>query len=381
MDVACSQLHARLFRPINRLRRLRLFVSLWLVLSLMSAQPAQANGELDPRLNEQVIQIPLADGKKLVATVFKPDGKGPFPLVVINHGKSLGDPKKQPRYRPFSAATVFVSRGYAVIAPMREGFGESDGKFSLGDCSTLKDGYRQARSIKHTLDHIRKQPWADTSRILLAGQSHGGLASVAFLAAYPEYEGIKGAINFSGGLRARACAWQQEMEEAFADYGKKAKRPSLWFYAENDSFFSQELVQASYRAYTSAGGQATLVEPGPFKKDGHQLFGDPQGVSIWWPPTQRFLETFGLPTKATDRSFARKDLALREQLKSSYMEQFGPIPERCANVMDAYFKANYPKYFVVSDKGNCTASWGPQAKTQSIKTCQEKNQTGCRYLN
>ena len=61
--------------------------------------------------------------------------------------------------------------------------------------------------------------------------------------------------------------------------------------------------------------------------------------------------------------------------------QFGDIPERCAKVMDAYFKANYPKYFVVSDKGNCTASWGPQAKTQSIKTCQEKNQTGCRYLN
>ena len=347
---------------------------------LFCATSAQANGELDPRLNEQVIQIPLADDKKLVATLFKPDGKGPFPIVVINHGKSLGDPKKQQRYRPTSAAALFVSRGYAVIAPMRAGFGHSDGKFSLGDCSTLRDGYTQARSVKQTLDVVRKQAWADPNRILLVGQSHGGLASVAFLAAYPDYPGLKGAINFSGGLRARACAWQQEMEEAFADYGKKAKQPSLWFYAENDSFFSQELVQASYRAYTQAGGQATLVEPGPFKKDGHQLFSDPQGVSIWWPPTQRFLESLGLPVNATDRSFARKDLALREQLTSSYIEQFGPIPERCANVMESYFKANYPKYFVVSDKGNCTASWGPQAKTQSIKSCQEKNQTGCRYL-
>ena len=351
-----------------------------MLLGLLATPLAWSNGELDPRLNEQVIHIPLPGEKKLVATVFKPDGKGPFPIVVINHGKSLGDPKKQARFRPIPAAMVFVSRGYAVIAPMREGFGESDGKFSLGHCSTLKDGYIQAQSIKHTLDFVRKQAWADPQRILLAGQSHGGLTAVAFLAAYPNDPGVKGALNFSGGLRARACAWQQEMEEAFADYGKKAKRPSLWFYAENDSFFSQELVQATYRAYTSSGGQATLVEPGPFKKDGHQLFGDPQGISIWWPPTMRFLETIDLPTKASDRSFVAKDLALREKLKASYIERFGEIPERCTKVMEAYFKASYPKYFVVSDMGNCTASWGPQAKTQSLKMCEQKNQTGCSYL-
>lgn len=94
----------------------------------------------------------------------------------------------------------------------------------------------------------------------------------------------------------------------------------------------------------------------------------------------RFLESLDLPTKASDRSFARKDLALREKLKASYVDRFGEIPERCAKVMEAYFKASYPKYFVVSDKGNCTASWGPQAKTQSLKACEEKNQAGCTYL-
>ena len=351
-----------------------------MLLGLLVTPLAWSNGELDPRLNERVIQIPLPDGKNLLATIFTPDGKGPFPIVVINHGKSLGDPKKQQRFRPIPAATVFVTRGYAVVAPMREGFAQSDGKFSLGHCSTLKDGYAQARSIKLTLDFLSGQAWADPQRILLVGQSHGGLAAVAFLAAYPDYPGVKGALNFAGGLRARPCAWQQEMTEAFAAYGKKAKRPSLWFYAQNDSFFSQELVQASFLAYTSAGGQAILVEPGPFKKDGHQLFSDPQGVSIWWPPSMRFLERLGMPYQAVDRSFARKDLGLRDQLKTRYVERFGEIPERCAKVMDAYFKANYPKYFVVSDQGNCTASWGPQAKTQSLKACEAKNLTGCGYL-
>ena len=94
----------------------------------------------------------------------------------------------------------------------------------------------------------------------------------------------------------------------------------------------------------------------------------------------RFLETIDLPTKASDRSFVAKDLALREKLKASYIERFGEIPERCTKVMEAYFKASYPKYFVVSDMGNCTASWGPQAKTQSLKMCEQKNQTGCSYL-
>ena len=350
-------------------------------LGLLASPLSWSNGELDPRLNERIIEIPLPDGKKLVATVFSPDGKGPFPIVVINHGKSLGDPKKQPRFRPIPAATVFVTRGYAVVAPMREGFAQSDGKFYLGHCSTLQDGYTQARSLKHTLDFVRVQPWADPQRILLAGQSHGGLAAVAFLAAYPQYPGVKGALNFAGGLRARACAWQQEMAEAFAHYGKTAKRPSLWFYAQNDSFFNPELVRASFLAYTSAGGQAILIEPGPFKKDGHQLFGDPQGVSIWGPPTMRFLERLGMPSQVIDRSFAQKDLDLREQLKSRYIERFGVIPERCAKVMDAYFKASYPKYFVVSDQGNCTASWGPQAKAQSLKACEAKNHTGCGYLD
>ena len=37
-------------------------------------------------LNESVIEVPSGD-VSLETTIFKPDGPGPFPMVVFNHGK------------------------------------------------------------------------------------------------------------------------------------------------------------------------------------------------------------------------------------------------------------------------------------------------------
>ena len=82
-------------------------------------------------LNEQIISIPAdASGSVMLeATLFKPNGPGPFPLVVFNHGKNTGDLHLQPRSRPVAFAREFVRRGYAVIAPNRQGFAGSGGTY------------------------------------------------------------------------------------------------------------------------------------------------------------------------------------------------------------------------------------------------------------
>ena len=74
-------------------------------------------------LNEQILRIPAdASGAvTLEATLFKPNAR-PVPLVVFNHGKNTGDLHQQPRSRPLAFAREFVRRGYAVIAPNRQGF-------------------------------------------------------------------------------------------------------------------------------------------------------------------------------------------------------------------------------------------------------------------
>ena len=65
---------------------------------LVFASLAQAQElALDARLNEQVLMVPGANGHALETTVFRPSGPGPFPLLVMNHGKQPGDPRLQPR--------------------------------------------------------------------------------------------------------------------------------------------------------------------------------------------------------------------------------------------------------------------------------------------
>ena len=80
--------------------------------------------ETDSALNESVqsIRKPGLFNIELETTVYRPDGDGPFPVVVINHGKAGGDPRFQGRYQPAQQARYFLQRGYAVVVPMRQGF-------------------------------------------------------------------------------------------------------------------------------------------------------------------------------------------------------------------------------------------------------------------
>src|SRR5262249_18356129 len=65
----------------------------------------------------------------LVGVVYKPDGPGPFPTVIWNHGSE----KTPGRSRQFDAvADIFVPAGYVVFAPSRRGHDSSDGAYFSG---------------------------------------------------------------------------------------------------------------------------------------------------------------------------------------------------------------------------------------------------------
>ncbi|RBL66574.1 hypothetical protein C3E98_036785, partial [Pseudomonas sp. MWU13-2625] len=100
-------------------------------------------------LNEQGLRSTddASGSVTLEATLFKPNGPGPFPLVVFNHGKNTGDLHLQPRSRPLAFAREFVRRGYAVIAPNRQGFAGSDGTYQQEGCNVGKNGLAQAADV------------------------------------------------------------------------------------------------------------------------------------------------------------------------------------------------------------------------------------------
>lgn len=269
---------------------------------LLAAAPSPARAQaaaeppLDASLRERVIRVtkPGIWAPTLEVTLFSPPGDGPFPVAVINHGKASGDPRWQGRARYVLPSRALVERGFLVVLPMRAGFSKSTGSYMEVGCNTESNGLVQADDVTAVLDHVATLPEADTTRTIVMGQSHGGLVTLAL--GTLDRPGVKGLVNFAGGLRYTQCvAWEDGLARTFAAYGAKTRVPSLWFYGDNDSYWSRPVWEAMHRAYVGAGGDARMVAFGSFATgDAHGMFGSRAGQSIWLPEFDRFAAALGL---------------------------------------------------------------------------------------
>lgn len=275
----------------------RILATLLLAMLAASAAAQGSAPELDAALNESVVTITRKGtlfSLEIETTLYKPDGEGPFPVVVINHGKAAGDPRFQARYRPALAARYFLQRGYAVVVPMRQGFSRSSGTYNGVQCNVESNGRVQAEDVKAVLDHVTAQPWADKDRIVVMGQSHGGWTTLAV--GTLNYPGVRGLVNFAGGLRNENCTgWKDGLIAAAGGYARTTSVPSLWFYGDNDSYFEPYVFHGMHERYTTAGGQARLVAYGRFGSDAHVMFGSRSGAGIWQPELRKFLVSIDMP--------------------------------------------------------------------------------------
>lgn len=332
------------------------------------------------RLNEQIIRVPVdADGSiTLETTIYKPDGPGPFPMVVFNHGKIPGDPRMQERSDPRPLAREFVRRGYVVVAPNRQGFGNSGGVYEQDGCDVERNGLGQAGDVAATIDYMSKQPYVDATHIVVAGTSHGGLATIAYgTEAAP---GVRALINFSGGLRQDACTdWQGNLTRAFGAYGEKTKVPSLWMYGDNDSVWNAPLIGAMYAAYDAHGANAKMVDFGSYKNDAHRLVGDRDGVRVWWPAVEAFLARVGMPTGVQYRV---ADPTAPKATHFAALDAVDAVPFVDEAGRNGYrnFLHQYPsRAFAVSDSGAWSwAEGGDNPMSVAIANCQKQSSDPCR---
>src|SRR5438045_3207775 len=143
-----------LLKGIARLRVvLESFGALLFAWSCVSTGWAQ-EAPLNRALNEQIAFIRHGAGVELETTIFKPDGDGPFPLALINHGKAPGNPRFQARARFIVATRELVRRGYAVAIPMRGGFSKSSGVYVEGGCNIEGNANHQAGYLRTALDWL-----------------------------------------------------------------------------------------------------------------------------------------------------------------------------------------------------------------------------------
>ncbi len=257
---------------------------------------AQTEASLNSALREDVRMVRKEGlfNTELETTFYRPPGAGPFPVVVINHGKAPGDPRFQPRQRYEVSAREFLQRGYMVVVPMRQGFSKSTGSYIGVGCNVESNGRVQAEDVVAILSYLKTVPDADTTRVLVAGQSHGGLTALAMGAL--NYPGVKGLMNFAGGLKQESCpGWQSNLSRAFKNYAEQTTVPSLWFYGDNDSYFQPWHYKEMHQKYLEGGGKARLVAFGNFGNDAHGMFSARTGLPIWVPEVDAFLAELGLP--------------------------------------------------------------------------------------
>ena len=288
---------------------LRRMIVLFLLSCLWLPTTALAQEALDSELHEQVVKIPVADkgpsgGKKisLEATIFKPDGNGPFPLLVISHGTPRGGEAERlsmPRVRFVYQSREFVNMGFAVIIPMRRGYGNSEGDWAedFGSCSHpmyFKAGLEGAKDLIAAVQYMKKLPYVDAGRVVLVGLSTGGFASLA--AASIGFHGLLGVINFSGVRgtpKPNFICQEHLLIDAIGKYGSTSRVPTLWYYSENDHYIPQRVAREMFDAYTKAGGRGDLVMQAAFGEEGHQIFTKKEGMQYWMPVVKSFLTSLG----------------------------------------------------------------------------------------
>ena len=282
-----------------------------LVLGCAAAQPDLSSSQ---QVQPEVRRLPLLiEGKptEVVADVYKPAGAGPFPLVIFSHGRAGSRIERIRLRHPIAVghADYWVRQGVAVVAPERPGYGETGGAdvedsgaqwrgaHCLGDPDYTRTAMNARRAVLATYEWALQQPWVRKNRILLEGQSVGGMATMA--AAALNLAGVVGAVNFSGGAGgnphsspANSCR-PNNLAETYRQFGQQARVPSLWLYAQNDQYWGPSMPGVWFAAYQGGGSDTEMVETGAVNGyDGHQLL--QHGGPMWRAPLDAFVKRVGL---------------------------------------------------------------------------------------
>jgi len=123
----------------------------------------------------------------LKGILLKPAGKGPFPAVVINHGKG-GRPEAFRKY-----GEAFIQKGYVALAPELTHAGQA-----AGDPKTFAGSKENAERILAAVQVLESLDYVDAKKLCMFGHSMGAFATVGTCT---QTDKFKAAAITAGGLR------------------------------------------------------------------------------------------------------------------------------------------------------------------------------------
>ena len=180
--------------------------------------------------------------------VYRPDGTGPFPAVVVLHG-CLGVRSKDTRW-----AETLRAQGYvALVVDSMTGRGLTTLDERRGVCQGMRLwGTTRAGDVAASLAYLRTLPYVDATRLGVMGFSHGAWAALDFLAGASDDDvrGLHAVVGFypycGVASRARWRAWRVDV-------------PALLLLAAEDRMVSTSQCESLAERASSSGRSVLLT--------------------------------------------------------------------------------------------------------------------------
>jgi dienelactone hydrolase len=210
------------------------------------------------------VNIPGGASLQVPATIFKPEGSGPFPAVVIMHDCSGLGPSSSGA--PGHWAELLVANGYVAILP--DSF--SPRGLPGGVCTVPVEQRRRAdagtthraRDAYAALAYLKTLPYVDGSRVGLMGGSNGGSTTLQAMVSDQARQGggFRGAVALYPECAARMGDWGEDMSRVY-----KPVSPLLILIGELDDWTPAAHCRKLAAASQQAGFPVTIeVYPGAY---------------------------------------------------------------------------------------------------------------------
>jgi len=253
-------------------------LAMLMVASIGSAQEA-------PPANAKLISF-LSSGRTLYGFVYVPEGKGPFPAVLWNHGS-----EKRPGWQPELAA-FYNAHGFVFFLPHRRGQGRSPGPYIMDEIHAARGvptGAVQAQQTANedvvaAMGWLKTQPEVDPNRVVVSGCSFGGIQT---LLTAEKGLGARAFIAFAPAAQSWGNAALEDMLESAVKY---TKAPVFILQAKND--YSTQPAEVLGKIAKTNGGQARIYPGfGDSPQEGHWAFATTSaGIAVWGDDVLHFIE-------------------------------------------------------------------------------------------